>query len=260
MEIFEDQREPNKMKINFKIDKEINFLMILYQIIKNQSSFDNLKLNEISILNKEDKEYIKRIIREKKDIISSIRQNKKLNLIYNKNKDFWEDYWNKNLIKLKVLQRQFKDISSQYDFSIFKKVEDFFEFNGPREIDFYLCIGNESSTGTGNALSPNLVFIFPRQFKNYSIKQLNADFAVLIHEIMHLHQDMCREEDKLLREEVARCFAPRGILINEEKFKGNFVFYNLLRESFENRKKYKDIRNDLFNELYSKEKCKEVQK
>jgi hypothetical protein len=239
------------VKINFKTDKEVNFLMVLYQMIKKQNSFENLSFKGIFTLEKEDKIMIKNIIRNKANILEAIKQNQKLNPLYRDNKKTWEGYWNTNKHKLLEIKKLLEQKASKYDFFIFEKVGAFFNFKGPEEIDFYLCMGNEVEVGTGNAFSPNLAFMFPRNFKNPSEKSINADFAVLIHEVMHLYQDMCSEEDKELREAIAKCFAPRGILINEDKFNGNLGFYDKIKKSFQKKETYKDIREDLYSLMHN---------
>jgi len=239
------------VKINFKTDKEVNFLMVLYQMIKKQNSFENLSFKGIFTLEKEDKIMIKNIIRNKANILEAIKQNQKLNLLYRDNKKVWEEYWNNNKHRLLEIKELLEQKASKYDFLIFEKVGAFFNFKGPEEINFYICMGNEVEAGTGNAFPPNFVAIFPRNFKKYSDKLIKADFAVLIHEVMHLYQDMHGEEDKELREEVAKCFAPRGILINEDKFNGNLGFYDKIKKSFQKKETYKDIRKDLFSLLHN---------
>jgi len=236
------------VKINIKIDKGVNFLMILYQIIKNQNSFENLNLEGTEGLNKEDKGIIKEILRSNNILLEAINKNEKLEKIYSENKELFEYYWKKNKNLLCEMKNKFKEKFNFYDFSIFEKVGKFFDFEGPKEIDIYICLGNETMAGTGNAFSPNLAFLFPRNFNNYSKETIDADFAVLIHEIMHLFQNMCNEKDKNLREKVAQCFAPRGILINEEKYNGNELLFEKVKFSFQEGKSYLEIREKLLSE------------
>jgi len=235
------------VKINLKIDKEVNFLMILYQIIKNQNSFENFNLEGTGRLNKKDKEVIKEILKSNNTILEAINKDEKLKDIYLENKKSFEDYWNKNKNLLKEIKNKLEERCNAYDFSIFEKVENFFDFEGPKEIDLFICLGNETKAGTGNAFSPNLAFLFPRNFNNYSKETIDADFAVLIHEIMHLFQNMCNEKDKILREKVAQCFAPRGLLINENKFNGDMIVFNKIKLAFQEGKKYFEIREKLLN-------------
>ena len=51
-------------KVEFLVDKEMNFLMVLYQKIKNQNNFENLNFEKAEKLNKKDKDEIKKIIRQ----------------------------------------------------------------------------------------------------------------------------------------------------------------------------------------------------
>lgn len=250
------------VKINLKIERDVNFLMILYQIIKSQNSFENFNFKGAEKLNKEDKEIIKEILRSNNVLFESINKSEKLKKIYLENKELFEDYWNKNKNLLGEIKNKLEEKCNSYDFSIFEKVEKFFNFNGPREIDLYICMGNETGAGTGNAFSPNLAFLFPRNFNNHSKETIDADFAVLIHEIMHLFQNMCNEKDKNLRETVAQCFAPRGILINEKKYNGDELLFEKVKSSFQEGKKYVEIREKLLsdNALLEENKinCKEV--
>lgn len=250
------------IEINLKVDKGVNFLMVLYQTIKNQNSFNNFSFKGLDKLNKDDKNIIKEIFRNKDDFFEAINKNEKLEKIYLENKKSFEDYWNKNKNLLIEIKDKLEEKCNDYDFSVFEKVEKFFDFKGPKEIDFYVCLGNETKAGTGNAFSPNLAFLFPRNFKNHSNETINADFAVLIHEIMHLFQNMCNEKDKNLREKVAQCFAPRGLLINENKFNGDMLIFEKVKSAFQDGKKYLEIREKLLsnNALLGENKlnCKEV--
>ena len=223
------------MVINLEINKEVNFLMILYQTIKNQNKFDNLNFNFPIELTKDDKKIIKIILRDKNINLNKIKENFKLNQIYEKNKKAWEKYWNDNLKNLMKIKDELEQRLNNFDFLIFKKVEKFFEKQSPKRIVIWICMGNETIVGTGNAFSPNLVVLFPRKFKEYNNVSLDNDFAVLIHEILHLYQDLCNEKDKNLIEKIAQCFAPRGILINGDKVNGdeNFMnFFNFVKKCF----------------------------
>jgi len=233
------------IKINLNVNREVNFLMILYQIIKNQNNFKNFSFEGLEKLNEEDKEILKSILRDDNFSLEVISRDEKLKKIYLKNKKVFESYWNKNKGQLDTIKKRIEERCDIYDFSIFERVGMFFDFEGPREVNVYICLGNETKAGTGNAFSPNIAFLFPREFGNFSIKTIDADFAVLIHEIMHLFQNMCSEPDKILRENVARCFAPRGILINEEKYDGDRDFFEKVKSSFQNGKNYFEIREDL---------------
>lgn len=237
----------SSIKINLKINKDVNFLMVLYQIIKNQNSFENFNLEGIGRLNKEDKEIIKEILSNNNNIPESINKNEKLKKIYSENKESFENYWNKNKNLLSEIKNKLEKKCNSYDFSIFEEVGKFFDFEGPKKIDLYVCLGNETKVGTGNAFTQNLAFLFPRKFNDHSKETIDADFAVLIHEIMHLFQNMCNEKDKNLREKVAQCFAPRGILINEEKYNGDKIIFEKVKSAFKEGKKYFEIREKLLS-------------
>lgn len=236
------------MIINLKINKEINFLMILYQIIKNQNKFNNLNLNFTIDLTKDDKKIIKTILRSNDVNLDKIKENSKLNQIYEDNKEAWEEYWNENLKDLMKIKDELEKRLNNFDFSIFKKVEKFFDKQSPKSIVIWICMGNESIVGTGNAFSPNLAVLFPRKFKKSNNESLDNDFAVLIHEILHLYQDLCDKEDKALIEKIAQCFAPRGILINKDKVNGdeNFMnFFNFVKKCFLENKTFKYVKENI---------------
>ena len=78
-------------------------------------------------------------------------------------------------------------------------------------------MGSETNLGTGNAFTPNIAVVFPRNFKEKDPINIKNDFGVLLHELLHLNQNMCNGEDKEIVEIVAKCFAPKGILYKEEK-------------------------------------------
>ena len=221
------------MVINLEINKEVNFLMILYQIIKNQNKFDNF--NFPIELCKDDKKIIKTILRNGNISLKKIEENSKLNKIYKKNEKVWEKYWKNNLRNLVKIKEELEKRLDNFDFSVFEKVEKFFGTQAPKEIVIWICMGNENIVGTGNAFSPNLCVLFPRKFNNFTQESLDNDFAVLIHEILHLYQKLCNGKDKELTEKIAQCFAPRGILINENKVSGdeNFMkFFNSVKKCF----------------------------
>lgn len=223
------------MVISLEINKEVNFLMILYQIIKNQNKFDNLSFNLPIELTKEDKKTIKIILRSGNINLNKIKENSRLNQIYKENEEIWEEYWNNNIKNLIKIKEELKERLDNFDFSVFEKVEKFFDTSSPKEIIIWICMGNENIFGTGNAFSPNLCVLFPRKFDKFTQESLDDDFAVLIHEILHLYQDLCNKEDKNLIEKTAQCFAPRGILINENKVKGDkdfMKFCNFVKKCF----------------------------
>lgn len=235
------------MVISLKINKEVNFLMIFYQIIKHQNKFDNLNFNFPIKLTKDDKKIVKTILRSGDISLNKIKENSKLNKIYEKNEEVWEKYWNDNLRNLVEIKEELQKRLNKFDFSVFEKVEKFFETQAPNDIVIWICMGNESIVGTGNAFSPNLCVLFPRKFNNFTQESLDNDFAVLIHEILHLYQNLCNEKDKDLIEKIAQCFAPRGILINEDKTKGdeNFMkFFNFVKKCFLENKDFNYVKKN----------------
>ena len=88
------------MVISLEINKEVNFLMVLYQIIKKQNKFDNLNFNHPIKLTKDDRKIVKTILRSGDISLNKIKENSKLNQIYEKNEKVWGKYWSNNLRKL----------------------------------------------------------------------------------------------------------------------------------------------------------------
>ena len=72
-----------------KLDKDINFLMILYQISKNQNSFPDLREDLVNYhISEEDRKHIKDILRSDEKVEKIILRYGKLKEIYEKNKRF----------------------------------------------------------------------------------------------------------------------------------------------------------------------------
>jgi len=179
------------------------------------------------------KKEIKRMLRENKFSFEDIKGNLFLEEFYLKNIPIFEEYWQENLKKLKLIKRNLESNINSFDLDLFRKVGNFFSKNSPEKIKIWICMGNETVFGSGNAFSPNLAVVFPRKFRCFDEKSLKNDFAVLIHEIVHLCQNMCSEViDKEFLEKVTSCFAPRGVLINEEKRKVKDEFYLKLKDFF----------------------------
>jgi len=62
-----------------------------------------------------------------------------------------------------------------------------------------------------------------------------------------LYQDLCNKDDKELIEKTAQCFAPRGILINEDKVNGDekfMKFFNFIRKCFLENKTFSYVKNN----------------
>ena len=248
------------VEVDFAVDKNLNFLMILHQKIKNQNNFEHLEFKNIENLSKDDKKGIKEIIRTGRPFEESIKKNPKFGKIYEENIKSWNKYWESNLdsllkIKdsLKLKWKEYIAKSDSNNVDILKRIGNYFDFKGPEKIICYICMGSETELGTGNAFSPNIAVVFPRDFKKCDNKNIEFDFGVLIHELFHLNQDMCNEKDKEVTEQIARCFAPKGILYNEEKNKENPEIYNLVKNSFNNNESYKEIK-DKINEINNQTK------
>lgn len=232
------------MNIKLKISKEFNFLMIIYQKLKQQQMFENLNFNLVDTLTKENRKIIKSILRSGNISFEEIEKNELLGPIYRANKNSFDDYWDKNLDGLKLITKELQKRLNKFNLELFDKVGLFFSKIPPKDIIFWVCMGNITSVGSGNAFSPNLGVLFPRKFDSFDLKSIEFDFAVLIHEIVHLCQNMCGETDKKLLENVTKCFAPRGILINEDKMREEEYnsLYRLVKESFLNEESFADFK------------------
>jgi len=170
------------MKIELCLKKEVNFLIILYQKLKGQQNFENLQFSFPKKIEKNScKKEIKKMLRESKFSFEEIKENPFLKEFYLKNIPIFEAYWQENLKKLELIKRNLESKISSFDLDLFNKVGNFFSKNPPEKIKIWICMGNETVFGSGNAFSPNLAVVFPRKFRGFDEKSLKNDFAVLIH-------------------------------------------------------------------------------
>jgi hypothetical protein len=231
------------------INKKVNFLMMLYEIAKNQNKFEHLSLNIFSKINETDRKNIKTMLRSMQDISKSLNENKKLSKIYNDNLGIWEKYWRENFLILKNIRKELIKRMNLFEMKKLKKLEYFFETKKPKNIKIYVCMGNNYLYGTGNSFSPNLIFIFPRKFGNSNKESLDKDFAMMIHELVHLYQqDLCMKDKKEFVELVARAFAPRGVFLNrelvdEDSTEGKFT--KMIEDAIKKNKTYLEVENEL---------------
>jgi hypothetical protein len=235
------------VKIELKYDKDLNFLMILYQKIKKQNDFENLQIFWFD-LDEKDKEDIKKVLRSGNKIPEELKKYPRILRIFLENKEEWEEYFKTNEKDLKKIIQSLQKKVKKYNWKIFDEVVRFFESENKETIKVFVCMGNEKEFGTGNAFTPNLTFLFPRNFKEANERTIDQDFAVMIHEIFHIYQNMCNEPNKEFMEKVANCFAPRGILINEDKISKEKEFRNLfeqVKKSFEEGGNYRSLKEDL---------------
>ena len=75
------------MNIKLKISKEFNFLMIIYQKLKQQQMFENLNFNLVDTLTKENRKIIKSILRSGNISFEEIEKNELIGPIYRANKN-----------------------------------------------------------------------------------------------------------------------------------------------------------------------------
>ncbi len=238
------------MKILLKTSKVVNFFIILYRISRDQDSFSNISDGLIDFkMAKEDRQNLKKTFKINLDPEVAILKEERLSEIYNKNKQFWEEYYKDNLETLSEIVNELQRRLDKFNFEKFKKVERFFDITPKEKINVYVCIGNGSKASIGNAFKPNICSIMPRDFISYSKESLDKDFAVLIHELVHLYQDKVSDEKDFV-EIVTRSFAPRGILINKSKIEQISMqkkMLPLIERAIKENKTYFDIRNDLID-------------
>jgi len=92
------------MEIELSLKKEVNFLMILYQKLKGQQNFENLQFSFPKEIERNScKKEIKRMLRENKFSFEDIKGNLFLEEFYLKNIPIFEEYWQENLKKLKLI-------------------------------------------------------------------------------------------------------------------------------------------------------------
>lgn len=202
------------MNILFKLSEELNILCMAYQQYKGQNSFEILKRLPLPLeFNEHHRSVFKEFLKERNkefplDLLS----------IYLQAKRVWDRYWATHKETLQNALTWFNKRAESFDFLTLDRASRFFESAPPKEVAVYICMGNESILGTGNAFKPNTCFIFLRNFPHITEASLEQDFAVLAHELVHLSQG-CKEVDKTVLEKIICAFAPRGLLINRDKVK-----------------------------------------
>jgi len=233
--------------IKIKVNSNVNFLMILYEISKNPKLFPEIRtfLKKYNI-NKKERNLIKQSF-NKGNVKSSLKYGPKLNKIYLLNKKAWEKYWNYNLNITKGIEKGIKKELEKFDVSKLRIYSKFFGVPMLRSLEVYICIGNTGRAGRGNSFCSNKSIIFPRNFKNYNKKSLQKDFKVAMHEIIHLLYGKLGK-NKGFVECLTRAFAPKGLLFNKEGMDKKSTEYKiamLIEEAIKSEKNYNEIRNEL---------------
>ena len=208
------------MKIKFKINKDRNFLALIYNLSRknNPQEYEPAKFLKDYKVPDEMRRIIRAIISKEGNLSEEIAQIPILKNIYALNKGVWEDYWKKNKPLLEEIKRKLEKMAAAFDLSKIEKCAKFFEAEIPKEIIFYLCAGAINEVGRGTGMSDYVYIMFPRKFNAYNDTTVSYDFAVIIHEVVHVIQkDIYYNEQRDFIEAVTRAFAPRGILINRDK-------------------------------------------
>lgn len=251
-----------KPKIEFSIHKELNFFRIikLSDRINKRKDYKKYRINSLSFkipvkmkITEEDEKVIKKFFRNQKNNSERIMEFPELKKIYDKNKEYWEAYWNKNLGKLKETKENLREEFEKFDLSIFDNVARFFEAKSPKKIKITVCMGNNTKLNPNFVrLYNNLIISFPREFYKQPQGECSREISAIIHEIVHLCQDWCgilmKNRDIDFLEKTAACFASKGILINEDKVERqgkSLEFYNTIKNAFKKGKTISNIRNKL---------------
>lgn len=243
------------MKITFKIDKDRNFLALIHNLNRknNPQEYEIRDLLKDYKIPDEMRKIIRKIISKEGDLLKEIEQNPMLNKIYVSNKEIWEDYWEKNKIFIEKIKKELEKKIDKFDLSKFEECAKFFESEMPNEITIYLCAGAINEVGKGTGMSDYTYIMFPRKFNSYNEITISYDFAVIIHEIVHVMQNkIYYNEDREFIEAVTRTFAPRGILINYDKIDKNTPeekMIPVIERAIQEGKTYKKIRNELLKLL-----------
>lgn len=245
-------------KIEFVSDKKINFFVLLWAHISfnknkaNENYKEHLSNNryelpiEIKFTEEEEKE-MKDFFNEG-ELIENITEHSLLKNLYEKNKEEWEKYWNKNIDDLMEIRNSLKDEMNKFNLSLFEDIAHFFETDYPKKIKIYLFFGDKRKL-MAYAHKDKIFVLNPQNYKeieNYSRKVLPK----LLHEIIHIYQDkfMRYFDDKKKRlemmEKTANCFASKGFFIRTHKVDRegkSLEFYNLIINSFKEGKTISDI-------------------
>lgn len=253
------------MLIKIKINKEKNLLYLLY--VLNKSKFNDMKSKEILKknfqgygLSEEDCKILKELIRtEEKRFENEIKKHEHIFLAYSRNKRYFDEYWSKNLVYLEKIKDLLVKINEKFNYDILNEVAKFYDFkiNESNEIEVLLFMGNINNIGRAFFNKTNIP-IFIRNFNKPNIKDVEQDFRVIIHELIHLFdtnsrivlkEDLVRYNIDIMDffEEIARCFAPNGILFDKNDG-NNLKLIEIIGEALNKNRKLVDIKDELIRQ------------
>lgn len=244
------------MKINLEIDEARNFLALIHNLNRknNPQEYEIRDQFKNYLIPDEMRKVIRSIISLEGDVVSEeINKNPTLKEIYQKNKEIWKEYWIKNKNHLIKIKQELQEKLNELNLVEIKKCADFFQSEIPSEITFYLCMGATNMFGRGTGMSDFVYILFPRNFLHFSKETIESDFAVIIHEIIHVIQgEKYYQEEREIIEAVTRAFAPRGILINSNKVdKGSSEekILPLILKALSEGKNYSQVKDQIYKTL-----------
>jgi len=252
----------DKIEINFKMNKELNFFRIikLSDRINEKKDYRKYGIKETHFkppinldLSDLDRKKIDNFFRNKKNNPEDIIRLPEFEEIYDKNRETWETYWEENIEKLEKVKNLIKEEFEKFDSTIFFKVAKFFGGEVPKKAEVIICMGNDTPLNPNFVNLPNnLIVSFPRNFQKQPEKNQTREVSAIVHEIVHMCQDwkeiLMKNKDMDLFEKTAACFASKGILINQERVERDgksLEFYNVVKNAFYEGKTLKEISFEL---------------
>jgi len=235
------------MKINYILDKERAFWAAIHNLNRKSSDPQNYNFKDILKDYKipgELRKELRQLMFYKNETEFEI-----LNKIKEVNWGSWCEYWEENIDVLKKIIEGLKEFESEFDFSKLNDAETFFNSNFPESVNVLICPGAVSSIGRGTVSYPNGIFMFPREYNLAKKENIFKDFAVLIHEVIHILQaDYYYQEDRSFIEAVTRVFAPKGIFFENRELPENSVELKMkpiVERAIKEGKTYFDVKNEL---------------
>jgi len=232
--------------MEFKISKLRNFLYFIYILNKSKFDFMNSKRDIKNMfksyeLDAKKASYIKTLMTlEDEEVEKFIKEDQDFNQIVSINYQNFSSFFEENLHFLEKIKKDLEKLDNEFNYKGLDMVVSFYKSELPSIKSIYIFLGNIDNMGRG-FVKNNTIFLFPRMFKDYNYAE--EDFKMFIHEFIHLMEYNSKKEigeEREFFENVARCFAPKGILFNKEFAKENQEFWHKFVEIFESK-------GDIFN-------------